>query len=201
MHRKSLKWFILVLVVIGLAEGAFAYRQAHRYKHWAVHDPGLVYRSAWLEPDALAEMIEKHQIRSVINLCDPGEMGEQRWIEERQAVQGAGAQLLELTMPRTVNAADPVVERYIEVLRNPDNYPVLIHCQHGVTRTAELLSMYDILFRGLSADESLKKMPLFGRDDHNVAVKAFAASFEKSHKQDTARISHSLDVLRQLVLR
>lgn len=202
MPRKQLRWILLGLLLLVVGAGAYAYRLNHRYKHWAIHDPGLVYRSAWLEPDVFAELIETHQIRTLINLCDPGEMGEDRWIGERQAVRGAGAQLLEYTMPRTVTADDPVIDKYVEVLQNPDNYPILVHCQHGVTRTAKLLSIYDILFRGMSAQQSVERMPRFGRSDssnYNVAVKAFAASVEEHHAKKSQELAKKLDVLRDTI--
>jgi protein tyrosine phosphatase len=186
-----------VLVAIVAVVGGWAYWHAHRYNHFAIHDRGMVYRSAWVEPDVFAELIADYQIRTVINLCEPGEMGEARWEGERKAVRGAGAQLLEMSLPRTVNAADPVVEDYVQVLRNPDNYPILVHCQHGVTRTAKVLAMYDILVRGKTAQESLAAMPLFGRDQYSLPVQAFAASFEELRKKDAPQVSADLKSLRR----
>jgi predicted protein tyrosine phosphatase len=170
---------LLLLVVAAVLVSAATYRNHQRYKHWAVHDPGMVYRSAWLEPDILDEMIETHQIRSVVNLCRPGEMGEQRWIDQRRATADAGAKLIELSMPLTVDAGDPAIAEHIAVLADPDNYPMLVHCQHGVTRTAKMLAIYDILFRSMDGRQSLTAQPLFGRDDHNVHVQAFVRNFEQ----------------------
>ena len=56
------------------ARAAGSIYQQHRFKHFAVHDPGMVYRSAWLAPDALSQIIETYQIRAVVNLCNPDEM-------------------------------------------------------------------------------------------------------------------------------
>ncbi|MGQ0635053.1 MAG: fused DSP-PTPase phosphatase/NAD kinase-like protein [Planctomycetaceae bacterium] len=191
-HRLWLWGFVLISV----AAGGFAYRQHKRYKHWAVHQPGMVYRSAWLEPDVFVEQIEKHQIRTVLNLCNPGEMGEARCVDERRAVEGAGARLIELPMPAaSVDSADPEIQQFVEVLSNPRNYPLLVHCQHGVTRTAKVLAMYDILFRGQSAAASIAAMPLFGRDEYSVSVRAFAKDFEKRHAQLYPQADRSLDVL------
>lgn len=183
MLQERSFWVTTALLAAAAVGGATAYRHHHRYKHFAVHDPGMMYRSAWLEPDVFEELIEKHQFRAVLNLCNSGEMGLQRWESERTAISRSGARLLEIPMPTTVDPADPRIARHIAVLANMDNYPMLVHCQHGVTRTAKLLAIYDILFRGLSADESLAAMPLFGRDDHNVHVRAFARNFEMVHDQ------------------
>jgi protein tyrosine phosphatase (PTP) superfamily phosphohydrolase (DUF442 family) len=197
-QRRNRLIFVGLLAAVSLAAGLFAYQQHHRYKHFAVHEPGMVYRSAWVEPDVMSELIEKYQIRAVINLCNPGEMGEQRWIDQRRAVTNAGARLIELPMPLTINADDPIIDEHLEVLADPNNYPMLIHCQHGVTRTAKLLTIYDIVFRKMSAEESLAAQPLFGRDEHNVNVRAFCRNFDEQHEQLYPNITSApLDVLRQ----
>jgi protein-tyrosine phosphatase len=89
------------------------------------------------------------------------------------------------------------VAELVEILSDPSNYPMLIHCQHGVTRTAKLLAMYDILYRGMSADESIARMPRFGRKDYNVGVYSFARDFEKRHAQLYPTTAGKLDSLRR----
>ncbi len=69
MSRRTLIGVLSLLTIVGGIAGAFAYRHHQRYKHLAVHEKGMVYRSAWLEPDVLSELIEKYQFRSVVNLC------------------------------------------------------------------------------------------------------------------------------------
>lgn len=188
---------LLTLTSVVLVAGVLYYNH-QRYKHFAIHDEGMVYRSGWLEPDVFEELIEEHQFRSVVNLCRPGEMGEDRWEAQRQAVNGANCKLFEVSMPTTVEANDPEIQKHLEILRDPNNYPMIVHCQHGVTRTAKFLSIYDIIFRGMSAEESLTSQPLFGREDHNVNIKAFVYNFEKQHQELYPQAkANSLDVLRK----
>ncbi len=183
--RKKLTTAIVILLIGAAVAGGWAYRNAKRYKHFAIHEQGKVYRSAWLEADAMAEMVHTYQLRSVVNLCKPGEMGEQRWIDERAAVEGAGAKLIELSMPLKIDPNDePVIQQHIAVIRDPNNYPMLVHCQHGVTRTAKFLILYDKLIRDKSAQESLAGMPLFGRDEQNVHVRAYAKILDEKGSQD-----------------
>ena len=195
--RRRLSILGMLLLMAAIA-GGLTYRHHKRYKHLAIHDPGMVYRSAWLEADVFREIIEKYQIRTVLNLCEPNELGEQRCIDQRAAVRGSGARLVELPMPAaTIDPADPAIGPFVELLGDPTNYPLLVHCQHGVTRTAKVLTMYDILYRGKSADESLTAMPLFGRDAYSVSVRAFARNFEEQHQQLYPQTVGKLDVLRR----
>src|SRR5207248_9422704 len=117
---------------------------------------------------------------------------------QRRAVHGSGAKLIEMPMPAaTLDPADPEIEKFVALLSNPENYPLLVHCQHGVTRTAKVLVMYDILFRGMTAEQSIAAMPRFGRDEYPVSVRAFAKNFEERHKQLYPQASNKLDILQR----
>jgi protein tyrosine phosphatase (PTP) superfamily phosphohydrolase (DUF442 family) len=199
LTKKQIKKpIILTLVFITAVAGGLYYYQRKRFQHFDIHDSGMVYRSAWLAPDAISELIEEHQFRSVVNLCKPGEMGEPRWEGERQAVRNAGATLFEVSLPAKLDMDHLGIEEHLEILSDPENYPMLVHCQHGVTRTAKFLSMYDVLYRGMSAEESLSAQPLYGRDDHNVHVRAFVKMFAEKHEKLAPQLSAGdLDILRR----
>ncbi len=66
-----------------------------------------------------------------------------------------------------------------------------------MTRTAKVLAMYDILYRHITAAQSLAAMPLFGRDEYSVSVQAFVRDFEKRHGQLYPHANGKLDVLRR----
>jgi hypothetical protein len=66
-----------------------------------------------------------------------------------------------------------------------------------VTRTAKVLAMYDILFRGMTAEESIAAMPRFGRDEYPVSVRTFAKNFEQRHGQLYPQAVRKLDILRR----
>ncbi|MBX7167064.1 MAG: hypothetical protein K1X74_12110 [Pirellulales bacterium] len=172
------RWMLMVGVAIALLVIAAVLHQRHRYKHFAVHEPNRVYRSAWLESDVYAELIRKYKIKTVVNLCYPGEMGD-RNLSERRAVEGAGAKLIELPFPPndTWNVDYDSVERMEQILDDPATYPVWIHCQHGRERTVKALAIYDIRERHLSARQSLESMPLFD-DPHPWPIVTFAYNYE-----------------------
>jgi hypothetical protein len=177
------RWLALSVAAVILVAGSYAYRQHHRYKHFAVHVPGKVYRSAWVDADVFGELVPRYGVKTVVNLCYPGEMGD-RNSAQRRAVEGAGATLIDLPFPpnNTWDVNYPSVAEMERILDDPASYPVWIHCQHGRERTVKALAMYDIRERHLSAQDSLQQMPLFGME-HPWHVVVFAHNYESLHQE------------------
>jgi predicted protein tyrosine phosphatase len=167
---------ILLALLLLFAGGGYLYRQHHRYKHFAVHEPGRVYRVAWVEADVMGELVRTHGIKAVLNLCRPDEMGATRAAEERQAVEAAGAKLLEFSLPETSDPHDPRLDPHIAAIQDPANYPMLIHCQHGVNRTARSIAMYEVLVKHRDGEAAVQQMPKFSRQ-YNPLEFEFARNF------------------------
>jgi protein tyrosine phosphatase (PTP) superfamily phosphohydrolase (DUF442 family) len=196
-NRKIAIGGLVLAVVSATATGAWIYYQQHHFKHFAVHDPRMVYRSAWLGPDALAQIIETYQIRSVVNLCNPDEMTPEMWESERKAVASAGATLHAVPLPNSVEFDPQVWQSHLEILADPNNYPMLVHCQHGVTRTAMLLAAYDVIYRHKSAADSLAAQPLFGHTKDNVHLQAFGKNLQRFADENRDKLAaHPLEILR-----
>ena len=58
MSRKLQLSIVALFLAVVAGTGGWIYYQQHRFKHFAVHEPGMVYRSAWLAPDALVVIEE-----------------------------------------------------------------------------------------------------------------------------------------------
>jgi hypothetical protein len=174
---------LAAVAIVSVALGVLAYRMHHRYKHFAVHEPGRVYRSAWVADEVLQELIPRYHIRTVLNLCDIGEMGD-RHLAERHVVESAGARLIEIPFPPndTWTTDHPAVTQVEQIFDDPAAYPIWIHCQHGEERTAKALAIYDIRRRNLTAQASLSAMPLWS-GGHPWHVITFAHNYETLSRQ------------------
>lgn len=173
----------------GLSGGLYAYWHTQHYKHFAIHEPGRVYRSAWMESEAIGDIVQIHGIRTVVNLCRPGEMGPTRADEERRAVEAAGATLVELPFPHTTDARDERLQPIIALLENPASYPLLVHCQHGVNRTSRVLAMYEVLEHQSDGEQAILRMPKFGHRDYTPGEYEFARNFSAAFLDQTTASS------------
>jgi len=197
MFRKRQLWIVLLFLAAVAGTGGAIYYQKHRFKHFAVHEPGMVYRSAWIAPDALAQLIETYQIRSVVNLCNPNEMTPQAWDAERQAVTASGATLHAVPLPNSIDIDPTAWEAQFKMMADPNNYPMLVHCQHGITRTAMFLTAYDLVYRHKTAEQSLAAQPLFGHDRANVHLRAFGKNMETFVRDNHSKFAaNPLETLR-----
>lgn len=183
LKRTTLRYLkLLTVVLLAIGVGGYAYRQHHRYKHFAIHEPGKVYRCGWVDADVMGKLVKKYHVKTVINLCRPGEMGPTRAADERRAVEAAGGKLLELNMPDTADPHDPRIELHKTVLQDPTNYPMIIHCQHGVNRTARTLAMYEVLVHHADGAAAIQKMPRFGRENYEPLEYEFAHNFTEAYR-------------------
>lgn len=96
--------------------------------------PGRVYRSAQLKPDELREMIQKHGIRTVINLrgcCNTFDW----YVDEGQATHDLNVSMEDITLSATRLPARNELLRLIDVLDHCE-YPIVVHCRQGADRTS-----------------------------------------------------------------
>jgi protein tyrosine/serine phosphatase len=68
----------------------------------------------------------------------------------------------------TWNIDDDHVIDVMRMLRNPENGPYLLHCQHGADRTGLMSAMYRILEQGWSVDDALAELTGGGYGYHAV---------------------------------
>lgn len=184
--RKRTLIVSLILFAVWFAGSLGYYLHYQKYKRFAVHEAGKVYRSSWLEAGTMGELVAQYKIRTVLNLCDPGEKCS-RIDAERAAVEAAGGKVVELVYPAndTWHPDDPTFDATEKLLADPASYPILVHCYHGRERTVKALAIYDIHFRGMTAKESLAAMPVWG-DGHPWPIISFAFNYETKERQRLA---------------
>lgn len=58
--------------------------------------------------------------------------------------------------------------RFLQIVTNPRNAPVLVHCQHGADRTGAMFAIYRIAVQGWSREEALREMTEGGYGFHPI---------------------------------
>jgi len=117
-----------------------------------------LYRSE--QPTALGmKNLERLGIRTIINL--------RAFNDDKDEVKGTSLRT-ERVKILTWDIDDQQVVEVMRMLRDPQNGPFLIHCQHGADRTGLMSAMYRILEQGWSVDDALAELTGGGYGYHSM---------------------------------
>jgi protein tyrosine phosphatase (PTP) superfamily phosphohydrolase (DUF442 family) len=92
-------------------------------------------------------------IRTVVNLRNVS--------SNRDDLLGLGLRYAHIHFA-TWHAEDEDVVKFLKILSDPANHPVLVHCQHGADRTGTMVAIYRVTTEGWTMEEALQELPRFG---------------------------------------
>ncbi|WP_313808182.1 dual specificity protein phosphatase family protein [Flavobacterium sp.] len=150
---------IVVLVAAAIFGGKYVY-DMHINHNFETITEGKVYKSGVIPPDELEDYIKEHNIKSVVDLRFPGtgdDVNNPEIPEELTAEKEAIAKIPGVNYFN--NGSDQVpkqhnLDTFFKIMDNPDNYPVLIHCYHGVGRAEMYSALYRIEYEGMDKDKA-----------------------------------------------
>ncbi|OIQ22072.1 MAG: protein phosphatase [Flavobacterium sp. MedPE-SWcel] len=128
---------------------------------------GKVYKSGVIPPDELPDYISEYNIKTVIDLRNPGtndlvnnpEVTNELSAEKEAIAKIEGTNYF--NVPSHQIPDKETLKAYFKIMDNPDNYPVLVHCHHGEGRAPLFGAIYRIEYEGMNNDEARKKTRWF----------------------------------------
>ena len=137
------------LALVGVVVGLTIWWDDLVPKRVAVIVPGKIYRGAWQRPGPLDRLIQRESIRAVVTLTainrdDP------KYVDQRPVVEARGVRWLIVPM----RGSRGTMEQFAvaaDLLADPDNQPVFLHCVAGHHRSSQVQAAYRIRHQGWSA--------------------------------------------------
>lgn len=174
---KSARRIIWIVIVIAVA--AVVWRKVIRDQvipeNFGVVEEGAIYRSAQLTERMLDAVCEEREIRTILNLT--GESVDY----ERDVAAAHGANLIEVTMQGDGTGEPSEMARALDVLSDPANHPILVHCAAGAQRTGSIVLLYRHLEQGIPV------------------LEAYPESFDYEHKADEwILLAHLVEVIDEI---
>lgn len=156
--NKKIIGFSLLFVVLVLV-GNYVYDMNINHNFETITE-GKVYKSGVIPPDEIADYVNKYHIKSIVDLRFPGTQNLKDNPEipaELTAEQNAVAKIKGVTYFNNGSDQVPKEENlvtFFKIMDNPANYPVLIHCYHGVGRAEMYSALYRIEYEGWDTEKA-----------------------------------------------
>lgn len=158
-RSTAIKKICVTIGTIGILVLAFViYQKKVRYNMVTISE-NKVYNSGVISPDKLPSVLKENQIKTVIDFRDGIQQTELN-PETKQQVNSEQYTIDKIpgvkyyNLPTDQIPQDSTVEKFLKIMDKPENYPVLIHCHHGVGRSRLFSSIYRIEYENYSNEEA-----------------------------------------------
>jgi tyrosine-protein phosphatase SIW14 len=139
--------------------------------------PGRVYRSGQMTAEGFRDAVDRYRLHTVINLQDEYPDPELPWhyfggghIAESELCHRLGVRYVwlppDIIARRKIPAERPrAIDRFLAIMDDPANHPVLIHCRAGLHRTGVMAAVYRMEYENYSPAEALRDLKANGFGD------------------------------------
>lgn len=132
-------------------------------KRFGVVTEGKVYRSGELTPAALAAVVKENNIKTIVDL---GAFIEYPSAEERerQTADAIGVVRYQFALQGDATGNANYYLQALQIMNDPAQQPVLVHCGAGTHRTGCAIAMYRTIVEGVAPEVALEEATQFAYD-------------------------------------
>lgn len=169
------------MIVAMLIAGPLYYKTWHdrEFRNFHVVEEGVLYRSGQLPLSRLQQIVVHRDIRTVVSLREGSKQDDQA---EEAWIKATGRKFVRIQPPQWFPDAEgkipgeAALKSFREVMDDPANYPVLVHCYAGYHRTGAMVAAFRIDYQGWTNEQAIAEMRLMGYsilDEHQDVLHYF----------------------------
>lgn len=156
-NKKTIGFSILAIVLILVGKYIYDMNINHNFE---TITEGKVYKSGVIPPNEIADYVKKYKIKSIVDLRFPGT---QDLVNNPEIPAELTAEKVAISKIPGVNyfnnGSDQVpaqknLDVFFKIMDNKDNYPVLIHCYHGIGRAEMYSAIYRIEYENFTNEQA-----------------------------------------------
>jgi protein tyrosine/serine phosphatase len=165
MKRRT-KILTALAVVIIMVGGSYWYFIQIALPHVGTVREGMLYRSG--QPRGLGLAWVKHSgIRTLINLRKPHSDGTS---EEKAFAAENGLNFYNFSIGSSHEDIEQTVERFLAIVDDKSNWPILVHCSRGKERSGVLSAVFRIEYDQWPNDQALQETYRLGLEEGHMPI-------------------------------
>jgi len=165
MKRRT-KIITALVVLILTAGGGYWYFIQVALPHFGTVREGMLYRSG--QPRGVGLTWVKHYgIRTLINLRKPHSDGTP---EERAYAAENDLNFYNFSIGRSHEDIERTVERFLTIVDDKSNWPILVHCSRGKERSGVLSAVFRIEYDRWPNEQALQETYRLGLEEGHMPI-------------------------------
>jgi tyrosine-protein phosphatase SIW14 len=173
--------FIAGILVVG-PYGYVLYRKS-TCRNFRVVEDGVLYRSGQMSLAGLRRAIYEYGIKTVVTLRysenpdnPPPDLAEEEFCK-RELINHYRIPYRSWWASDGTVPAEKNVQAFLKIMRDPANYPVLVHCFAGIHRAGAFCAIYRMEFDHWTNAEAIREMRNLGYTDDHMDVQAYLENY------------------------
>jgi protein tyrosine phosphatase (PTP) superfamily phosphohydrolase (DUF442 family) len=161
---------IVILLLIGLSVVVLWWARWRTY-HFAAVQEGVLYRDGNRGMAEFAHAVARGKIRTVVPLVDDAEVADPRKPEFAQELawcEQHGVKVVRVPVQLGGWPTSEDVKKFLSVVSDRENQPVLVHCAQGVRRTGMMVAAFQQSVLGWDDARCKAAMKTFGHSQRTV---------------------------------
>ena len=193
--KSSGVWWVVLACALVIGAGVFVWWRWFQTYHLAVVQEGVLYRDGNRGMREFETMVRKVRPRTVVCLVDDNELAdpskamfgqEMQWLNER----GIKIERIAVKLGGWPTSDD--VRRFLDMVQEKQNQPVVVHCAQGVRRTGMFVAAFQESVLGWDDTRVKKEMLTFGHSQRTVKdVERFIDVYDAKGRTVTAELPMS----------
>ena len=189
--RTTLRFVIVAIALLSFSEVVIPetnprYKELPRFGQ--VNEK--LYRGAQPKRGGLQRLAELG-IKTIVDLRSGGDRSR---LEEKEALS-LGLKYYNVPLRWFGRPKDEHVDLVMQIIMQPENQPVFVHCSHGVDRTGLVVAVYRILYEGWSSERAKAEAKSHGMHWWKFGIKKSIREYYQRRLKRATVVSGQLSVV------